>query len=190
VVSEHLNKKQFPLHCLIIENFTRLQKKNIVRILPIILFLFLSNPALAQKVVGKIIHVKDGDSFLMTAEGKTIEVRLEGIDCPEKAQPFSAKAKQFTTTITLNKTVTLKINGYDKYKRALGIVYLPGNQNLNEELVKAGYAWHFKKYSDDKRLARFEVNARNSKIGLWQDPSPIPPWEYRKIKYQKKKTTN
>ena len=48
--------------------------------------------------------------------------------------------------------------------------------------VKAGtrYAWWFRKYSKDETLARLEAEARQAKRGLWADPKPIPPWEWRK----------
>ncbi|MEO2014844.1 MAG: thermonuclease family protein [Fuerstiella sp.] len=37
---------------------------------------------------------------------------------------------------------------------------------LNRELVIRGLAWHYKFYSDDKRLADDEDNARLKKLGL------------------------
>ncbi|WP_231427840.1 MULTISPECIES: thermonuclease family protein [Pedobacter] len=41
-------------------------------------------------------------------------------------------------------------------------------------------AWHFKKYSTDAYYAQLEINARKGKVGLWRDPNPIAPWEWRK----------
>jgi len=151
----------------------------------LLIFLFLSVATSAQQISGKVTHVKDGDSFVMIADGKTFEVRLDGIDCPEKGQPFSAKAKQFTFDQVNGRIITVKINGYDKYKRALGKVYLPGNKILNEQLLIAGYAWHYKKYNSDQRLAKMETKARSAGVGLWHDPEPISPWDYRQLKRQK-----
>jgi micrococcal nuclease len=51
---------------------------------------------------------------------------------------------------------------------------------INLEMVKEGWAWHYKAYSDNKQLA--EVAARKIRRGLWADPSPVPPWEYRNPK--------
>lgn len=153
------------------------------------LYVLLIFPAdvFAQKIIGTVNNVKDGDSFVMISNGKVVEVRLDGIDCPEKGQPFSAKAKQFTSSRILNNSITIQIKGYDKYKRALGIVYLPGNRILNEELLKAGMAWHYKKYNNETKLAKLETAARKSKSGLWDDPAPFPPWEYRQYQRQKNK---
>jgi micrococcal nuclease len=48
-------------------------------------------------------------------------------------------------------------------------------------MIKAGLAWHFKKYSSDETLANLEIEARNNKKGLWVDPRPIAPWEIRRL---------
>ena len=49
-------------------------------------------------------------------------------------------------------------------------------------MVQDGLAWHYKQYSKDDKMAKAEVEARESKKGLWSDPNPVPPWEYRKKK--------
>jgi endonuclease YncB( thermonuclease family) len=41
-------------------------------------------------------------------------------------------------------------------------------------------AWHFKRYSSDRELARLEAEARSARIGLWSLDDPIAPWIYRK----------
>jgi hypothetical protein len=70
--------------------------------------------------------------------------------------------------------------GLDKYRRMIGDVLLPDGTILNKELVKAGLAWWYCKYSVDQSLAELEIEAREAKRGLWQDPKPVPPWEWRK----------
>ncbi len=54
---------------------------------------------------------------------------------------------------------------------------------LNRELVRRGLAWHYKEYSDDKRLADDEDNARTKKLGLWGGSHKvvIAPWDWRKL---------
>jgi len=49
-------------------------------------------------------------------------------------------------------------------------------------MVAEGYAWHYKQYSKDADLVKAEKEAREAKKGLWADPNPVPPWEYRKGK--------
>ena len=60
---------------------------------------------------------------------------------------------------------------------------LPDGRNLNREIVKAGFAWWFRKYAPkDKELEALESEARAAKCGLWADPHPVPPWDYRALK--------
>jgi len=55
--------------------------------------------------------------------------------------------------------------------------------NLNQELVKQGWCWWYRKYAPgDTGLEGLETEAREAKQGLWADPQPLPPWECRKRK--------
>jgi micrococcal nuclease len=57
---------------------------------------------------------------------------------------------------------------------------LPDGMNLNQELVKQGWCWWYRKYAPgDRVLERLEHEARDAKKGLWADPQPVPPWEWR-----------
>jgi micrococcal nuclease len=128
----------------------------------------------------KVVGITDGDTIVVLASGnRQIKIRLEGIDCPEASQDFGAKAKQFTAAFCLNTEVRVEKTGTDRYGRTLAWVYA-GDACLNKELLKAGLAWHFKKYNHDPELARLEETARTQKAGLWSQPSPVPPWEFRK----------
>ena len=53
---------------------------------------------------------------------------------------------------------------------------------LDKELLSAGLAWHYKQYSRDPEMAKLEFQARSAKRGLWAEPNPVPPWEWRKRK--------
>ena len=108
-----------------------------------------------------------------------IRIRLYGIDCPESGQGFGKKAKQFTSGMVFRKIVRIEPVDRDRYGRTVAWVYVDG-QNLCEELVRAGLAWHYKKYSSDQSLADLEILARHKRVGLWSDPHAVPPWEYRK----------
>ena len=76
------------------------------------------------------------------------------------------------------KAVTVEDRRPDKYGRTIGRVKV-GATNVNLAMVTEGWAWHFLKYSDDETLATAEKAARGAKRGLWADPSPIPPWDWR-----------
>ena len=138
----------------------------------------------ARKVItGKVIKIADGDTFTLLLERDNFEVRvrLNAIDCPEKKQPFSKKAKQHLSDMIFGKRLKVYYKKKDRYGRVLGDVFID-HINVNKKMVCDGYAWHFKKYSDDPELAKCEENARKQHLGLWQDAHPTPPWEWRKRK--------
>lgn len=134
---------------------------------------------------GKVIGVKDGDTIEVFYNGQGQTIRLLDIDCPEKKQASGQKAKQFTSDFCFGKNVRVESNGTDRYGRVLGTVYVDG-QNLNKALVKAGLAWHFKRYSKDQEYAELENEARSKKVGLWSESNPIAPWDFRKQKSETK----
>lgn len=122
----------------------------------------------------------DGDTVEVMKDGKPLRIRIEGIDCPEKGQPYGNKAKQFTADFCFGKTVMVTGSGkYDRNKRLLADLEVDGI-SLKHMLLRMGYAWHFKKYSTDGKLEQLEREARTKKKGLWADAHPIPPWEWRK----------
>ena len=103
-------------------------------------------------------------------------IRLSGIDCPEKGQAFGHKAKEAASALVFGKEVTLQTHGLDKYGRTLADVFLPDGMNLNQELVKQGWCWWYRKYAPgDTVLEGLEKDARQARIGLWADPQPLPP---------------
>jgi micrococcal nuclease len=138
----------------------------------------------ATEITGKVIAVKDGDTIKILYNGKQLTIRLAHIDCPEKKQPFGMTAKQFTSSKCYGQMVTIQHeNKYDRNKRLIGVVINAKGENINAALVKAGLAWHFKKYSTQKEYAVLENTARQNKIGLWADKNPVAPWDWRKRSY-------
>ena len=138
-------------------------------------------------LTGKVVGIMDGDTFkMLTADSTLVKVRLANIDCPEKKQPYSAKAKEFTSTAVFGKTVTINILKKDRYQRYISNVIYNDSLSLCHELVKQGLAWHFVKYSKDKSLQQLEDRARAKRVGLWQDANPIAPWEWRSSKKKAK----
>ena len=133
-----------------------------------------------QSFTAKVIGISDGDTITILKGNQQIKIRLHGIDSPEKGQAFGTKAKQFTLGLVFGKTVTVKPTETDRYGRTVAWVFVDG-LNLNEEIVRVGFAWHFKRYSKDENLAKAEIEARTNKVGLWRDPNAIPPWEFRQL---------
>ncbi len=142
-------------------------------------------------VTFKVIKIIDGDTIdVLTADKKTIRLRFNGIDTPERGQPFGNNATKFVGDTVGGKIVRLVTHDKDQYGRVIADIYLPVDDPLvelpdlflNRELVKRGLAWHYKFYSDDKRLADDEDNARLKKLGLWGGShKPIAPWDWRKL---------
>ena len=138
-------------------------------------------------ITGKVVAITDGDTFkLLTQDSTLIRVRVANIDCPERKQPFSKRAKQFTSDAIFENQVELKIIKKDRYGRSIANVFYD-DKDLSRELLKAGLAWHFVKYSDDETLQPLEDKAKKDKVGLWVDPKAIAPWEWRSSKKKKKK---
>lgn len=134
----------------------------------------------AEEFRGRVVGVTDGDTITVLHDGRPKAIRLHGIDAPEKGQAFGTPAKQFTAGLAFGKTVVVHVRDLDRYGRTVGDVRLPDGRNLSQELVHAGYAWWFRRYSGDHRLATLEARARSEHLGLWADPNPVPPWEWRR----------
>jgi endonuclease YncB( thermonuclease family) len=146
----------------------------------ILFVLFLAISLHAQNLSGRVIAITDGDTLkILTAGNVQYKVRLDGIDAPEKTQDFGNRAKEALSNLCFGKTVTVISSGTDKYGRTLGTIILDDNINVNASMVKSGYAWHYKQYSNDSTLAKLENEARSAKVGLWSQSNPTPPWNYR-----------
>lgn len=97
---------------------------------------------------GEVIAVSDGDTVKILVEKTVIVVRLAGIDAPEKRQPFGKQSKAALSTLVFGKHVRVVTSGKDRYGRTLGTLY-DGDTNINAEIVRIGYAWHFRQFSSD-----------------------------------------
>lgn len=146
------------------------------------LLLFLCVAATCQTVLtGMVVGVADGDTFtLLTPAKKEVKVRLHGIDCPERNQDFGTRAKQYTSAQLFRKTVKIQVKSKDRYGRYVALVRLPNGRILNEELLKAGMAWHFTRYDRSSSWAALERAARAKRVGLWSLKDPVAPWTFRK----------
>ncbi len=149
------------------------------------------------EITGKVVSIADGDTItILTAEKKQIKIRLNGIDAPERGQAFGTKSKEMLSHIIGKSDVRVETHGEDRYGRTIGDVFVrtPNSAasdpeaNLNFMMVANGYAWHYVRYApDNKELADAEKHAREKKLGLWADASPIAPWDWRKQEADKKK---
>lgn len=137
----------------------------------------------AGTIAGRVVSIADGDTFtLLTDAHQQIKIRLYGIDCPERRQPFGAAAKQKLSDLVFGKHVHIKQMGIDRYKRTVAIAYNEANICINEEMLKTGFAWHYVHYDDNAYWQQLQEDARSKKIGLWTQVDPVPPWQWRSKK--------
>lgn len=129
---------------------------------------------------GRVVRILDGDTLEVLRQKQAVRIRLYGIDCPEKRQPYGTRAKQFTADLAFGKDVTVQERSRDRYERAVAEILLPDGHSLNRELVRAGLAWWYRKYAPhESGLAELEEQARDQRRGLWADDDPTPPWLWR-----------
>jgi micrococcal nuclease len=131
----------------------------------------------------KVIKVIDGDTIdVLTDDTVTIRIRLNGIDCPERGQPFGNNARETVSASIGGQMVRIVTHGDDRYGRIIGDIYHDGTL-INLTLVKAGMAWHYVKYApDNTAFAEAEQQAREIQTGLWRGShKPIAPWDWRRM---------
>lgn len=134
-------------------------------------------PAVEVQVVG----VSDGDTVKVLLDGLEQKVRLTEIDAPEKQQPFGQKSKQALLALCIGQPAKLVVSGKDRYSRLLGRLTC-GGKDANAEQVRQGLAWVYDQYVTDRSLYDLQAAAQQAKRGLWTDPAPVPPWQWRKAR--------
>lgn len=155
----------------------------------LLITLFLPLQASADTLQGRVVGVTDGDTITLLDATKTqYKIRLSGIDAPEKKQPFGQRSKESLSALAYGKELYVEWFKKDRYGRTIGKLMTKQGQDINLEQINLGMAWHYKKYEkeqsrEDRLLyADAEVRAERTRVGLWSDPNPVPPWEYRKEK--------
>ena len=130
-----------------------------------------------------VTRVKDGDTLVARLDGgRTITVRLWGIDTPEHDQPWGKAATEALGALAKN-PLSLTCSSKDRSGRWVCRIHNKLGADINLALVEQGHAWWYQQYAKkamDLRSAEFE--AREQRIGLWHAENPIPPWEWRRAK--------
>lgn len=149
--------------------------------------LLISLTSVAEPFQGKVGLVYDGDSFAIQKQGEKLwtQVRMLGIDAPEKGQNFATEAREYLKAQILGKIVTIEGSIIDFHKREVVEVSVDG-RDINLEMIQTGWAWHNRPFIKDQTtqqrqmFSKAEVAARTEKRGLWSDTvTPKEPWAYR-----------
>lgn len=162
-----------------------------IRSFPLFLALVAMTVAAGAKphytITGKVVAIADGDTLTVLDESKTQHrIRLAGIDAPEKGQAFGNKARVALGDMVFQQSVRVEVIDIDRYKREVGRIFL-GDRFINMVMVRDGFAWRYVQYDKPGEFTAAEDAAREHRRGLWVDPHPVPPWEWRKAKRQASK---
>jgi endonuclease YncB( thermonuclease family) len=161
------------------------RRQPLIPVLLLVAATALSQGAAADTLRGRVVGVADGDTVTVLAAGHArYVVRLAGIDAPEKAQPYGDRAKRLLSDLVFGADVTVEYKKHDRYGRIVGKLLRDG-RDASLSMIEAGYAWHYKRYAAEQSRAdrttydHAEDAARHAKRGLWNEDSPLPPWEWR-----------
>ncbi len=150
----------------------------------VIFFLLFSFTLLeSQDISGQVVGIVDGDTIKVLeyqedGSKKLYKIRLSNIDAPEKRQDFGKKSKKILSDLLFKKWIYVDTSTKDRYGRYIGTVYVD-SININHEMVKRGLAWVYRKYCNDDYYYILEKEARDNYLGIWSQPDPIAPWDFR-----------
>lgn len=135
---------------------------------------------------GRVVNVHDGDTVTVVATVNVQHrVRLADIDAPELHQPFGRRSRESLAHLCAGKQAHVIDRGRDRYGRIIGAITC-ANVDANAEQVRRGMAWVFVRYArSDSPLYGIEAQARTTAAGLWADPRPVPPWEWRTAQHSR-----
>ena len=150
-----------------------------------------------ESIQGRVVGVSDGDTItVLDANHRRYKIRLSGIDAPEKAQPFGQRSKENLSRLIFGRGMAVEWRKKDRYGRTVGKVMVaeaacretscPKVLDACNAQIVAGMAWWYRQYAKEQELGdahryeQSELEARTRKIGLWTEPQPTPPWEWRR----------
>lgn len=135
-------------------------------------------PSTAHLIPVQVIEVSDGDTLKVLYNGRRITIRLDQIDAPEKRQPFGLQSRESLRTLCLGALAAIEPVETDRYGRTVARVECAG-VDAGREQLRTGHAWVYWRYAREVELFDLQTDARRTRAGLWADPAPVPPWQYR-----------
>jgi endonuclease YncB( thermonuclease family) len=129
-----------------------------------------------------LIRIIDGDTTKIMINGITWDLRIWGIDAPEKDQQYWYEAQDNLARLLEGKSIDLVVRNTDRYGRIVGSIYVEETVDIGLCQILMGSAWWERGYCRDIEYGEAEATARREKKGLWALPGIVPPWEFRKKK--------
>src|SRR5262245_9925703 len=163
-------------------------------LLILLLLLFVIAPSAKAIVLrGTVSDVPDGQTVVITSAGRRLVVVLKGVAAPEMKQEFGDLARQHLSSLILNKDVAVDVNEF-RSGQVLAKVYR-GEMDVVLQVIRDGAAWYDTTSGvgltdvERRAYAEAEQSAHNEMRGIWQDGSPMPPWEWRRAQAAAKSAT-
>lgn len=131
-------------------------------------------------LAASVIRIADGDTLTLQDGAVRTTVRLAEIDAPERTQPYSQVARRNLATLCQSaQRIQIEPVGRDRFGRTVAHLWCD-NVHVNWRQVEDGLAWCFPKYLKSPENCRpLEAKARAAHRGLWRDPDPVAPWDFR-----------
>ena len=136
----------------------------------------------AAEFHGLVTHVSDGDTLWVRLEGgagKPVKLRLQGIDAPERCQPWGPQAAAALRGHVLQRRVRVQTGATDAYQRTMARVSLDG-EDLGAWMTRQGHAWNDGYARQPGPYVAQEKLARSAGLGLFADRDAIEPRLFRK----------
>ena len=126
-----------------------------------------------HSMTAKCVKVVDGDTLIVKCDKKETTVDLEGVDAPELGQPWGKEVRAFVADMVGGRKIEVEMVGAEDGKNVARVTV--DGQDLSQLLAARGLAWG----TDHGELEALSEKAKSSPCGLWLDPDPVPPWEFR-----------
>lgn len=170
-------------------------RSNPAILLLLVLIVHISSCAQDTPLQGVAVRVSDGDTVLIETKGRgrRLTCRLYGIDAPEtkkkdrKGQPYSHAARRELSSLIRGQTLDITTTGEKTHNREVCILRID-DMDVNREMVSRGYAWAYRKHLKSPYASEYieaEKNARDRRLGIWQQENPLPPWEFKRRNWNK-----
>ena len=134
-------------------------------------------PTEGTTLSGKVVEVIDGNTLVLLSGSESVTIVLDGLDCPEKGQPYYEEASKCLKRMVLKKKILVEVKGMDRKGNTLGRI--SADTDPQHTLLKEGLAWPSDNGTDMEYLLLMQ-EAKEKQLGVWREESPTPPWIYRR----------